>query len=189
MAPGADLRSDQVPKPVGCRGDDVGALAERQRTGWGFPQLPLTNVTGNTDWNDTPTVKARLTGGFCMRAPAQGACPYADICESFAPASASMPPTCQSWRRFTPKRQYSPPLPRPAAGSMKQPASPAPGPSRVHHPNSGGRMNHTPLERVEQACTELIQVGEDRYLHCRRRTTAGDRDLDRDQVPPSTSTS
>ena len=44
-------------------------------------QLPLTDVTGNTDWKDTPTVKARLAGGFCMRAPAQGACPYANICE------------------------------------------------------------------------------------------------------------
>ena len=42
-------------------------------------QLPLTDVTGNTDWKDTPTVKARLAGGFCMRAPAQG--PYANICE------------------------------------------------------------------------------------------------------------
>jgi integrase len=46
----------------------------------GRASLPLTDVTGG-DWRDTPTVKARLAGGFCLRAPAQGACPYANICE------------------------------------------------------------------------------------------------------------
>jgi hypothetical protein len=34
-----------------------------------------------TDWRDSPTIKARLAGGYCLRAPAQGACPYANICE------------------------------------------------------------------------------------------------------------
>ena len=33
------------------------------------------------DWRDSPTIKARLAGGYCLRAPAQGACPYANICE------------------------------------------------------------------------------------------------------------
>jgi integrase len=42
--------------------------------------LPLTDITGR-DWRNTPTIKARMAGGFCMRAPAQGACPYANICE------------------------------------------------------------------------------------------------------------
>jgi Phage integrase family len=46
----------------------------------GRASLPLTDITGG-DWRDTPTVKARLAGGFCLRAPAQGACPYANICE------------------------------------------------------------------------------------------------------------
>lgn len=46
----------------------------------GRTSLPLTDITG-ADWRDTPTVKARLAGGFCLRAPAQGACPYANICE------------------------------------------------------------------------------------------------------------
>jgi integrase len=46
----------------------------------GRTNLPLADVTGG-DWRDTPTIKARLAGGFCMRAPAQGACPYANICE------------------------------------------------------------------------------------------------------------
>ena len=38
--------------------------------------LPLTG-----DWRAAPAIKARLAGGFCVRAPAQGACPYANICE------------------------------------------------------------------------------------------------------------
>ena len=45
----------------------------------GRPQLPLTSNGG--DWREAPTVKARLAGGYCMRAPAQGSCPYANICE------------------------------------------------------------------------------------------------------------
>jgi hypothetical protein len=38
-------------------------------------------VTGDGDWRDAPAIKARLAGGHCLRAPAQGACPYANICE------------------------------------------------------------------------------------------------------------
>jgi hypothetical protein len=44
-------------------------------------QLPLVAITGGADWKDSPTIKARLAGGFCLRAPAQGSCPYANICE------------------------------------------------------------------------------------------------------------
>lgn len=38
-------------------------------------------VTGDGDWRDAPAIKARLASGYCLRAPAQGACPYANICE------------------------------------------------------------------------------------------------------------
>jgi hypothetical protein len=44
------------------------------------PQLPITDVTGGT-WKDSPAIKSRLAGGYCLRAPAQGSCPYANICE------------------------------------------------------------------------------------------------------------
>jgi integrase len=45
-------------------------------------QLPITDISGgSTDWKDTPTIKARLAGGYCLRTPAQGACAYANICE------------------------------------------------------------------------------------------------------------
>lgn len=43
--------------------------------------LPLAEITGGADWRDTPLIKTRMAGGFCLRAPAQGACSYANICE------------------------------------------------------------------------------------------------------------
>jgi len=46
-------------------------------TGPTTKNLPLTDITGGGDWKDTPTIKSRLAGGFCLRAPAQSAwvCP------------------------------------------------------------------------------------------------------------------
>jgi integrase len=43
----------------------------------GRTALPV--VTG--DWKDAPAIKARLAGGFCVRAQVQGPCAYANICE------------------------------------------------------------------------------------------------------------
>src|SRR5947209_12737257 len=56
--------------------------------------LPLADITGGGDWKDTPLLKSRLAGGFCLRAPTQGACTYANICEhcpSFHAAPSSLP--------------------------------------------------------------------------------------------------
>jgi integrase len=50
-------------------------------------------VTAEGDWRQAPAIKARLAGGYCLRAPAQGACPYANICEhcpSFRADAASI---------------------------------------------------------------------------------------------------
>jgi site-specific recombinase XerD len=50
-------------------------------------------VTAEGDWRQAPAIKARLAGGYCLRAPAQGACPYANICEhcpSFRTDAASI---------------------------------------------------------------------------------------------------
>ena len=54
----------------------------------GRPRIPVTSnggcgsgCTSEDDWRDAPALKARLAGGHCLRAPAQGACPYANICE------------------------------------------------------------------------------------------------------------
>lgn len=60
----------------------------------GRRSLPLVEITGGVDWKDTPLLKSRLAGGFCLRAPAQGACAYANICEhcpSFHTAPSSLP--------------------------------------------------------------------------------------------------
>jgi integrase len=51
-------------------------------------------VLQERDWRKSPTIKARLAGGFCLRAPAQGACPYANICEhcpNFRTGAAHLP--------------------------------------------------------------------------------------------------
>jgi len=43
----------------------------------GHRSLPI--IDG--DWKETPAIKARLAGGFCIRAQVQGPCAYANICE------------------------------------------------------------------------------------------------------------
>jgi integrase len=46
------------------------------------PVLPeATPVTLETDWKKAPLIKARLSGGYCLRTVEQGSCPYANICE------------------------------------------------------------------------------------------------------------
>ena len=69
-----DLAKNRLgPLPnTGSTGPDTGSTGPD--TG---PDAP----TSNTDWVNTPTIKTRLGGGYCLRAPAQGACPYANICE------------------------------------------------------------------------------------------------------------
>ncbi|GAB2461619.1 hypothetical protein GCM10027062_46000 [Nocardioides hungaricus] len=60
----------------------------------GRTELPLVDITGGKDWKDTPLLKSRLAGGFCLRAPAQQACAYANICEhcpSFHTDASSLP--------------------------------------------------------------------------------------------------
>ena len=54
----------------------------------GRSRIPVTSGSGcassatfDDDWRDAPAIKSRLAGGHCLRAPAQGACPYANICE------------------------------------------------------------------------------------------------------------
>src|SRR5699024_2715736 len=58
------------------------------------PLIPVTATsTDHDDWRDAPAIKSRLAGGHCLRAPAQGACPYANICEhcpSFRTDTASI---------------------------------------------------------------------------------------------------
>jgi integrase len=44
--------------------------------------LPIAAISdGSTSWQDTPLIKSRLAGGYCLRTAAQGPCAYANICE------------------------------------------------------------------------------------------------------------
>jgi len=46
------------------------------------PTLPLAEIAGpGDDWRQTDTIKGRMAGGYCLRAPAQGTCAYTNICE------------------------------------------------------------------------------------------------------------
>jgi integrase len=65
----------------------------------GRSRIPVTGggctsgCSSDDDWRDAPAIKSRLAGGHCLRAPAQGACPYANICEhcpSFRTDTASV---------------------------------------------------------------------------------------------------
>ena len=59
----------------------------------GLPTGPRRIPVSSGDWRQAPFIKARLAGGYCLRAPAQGACPYANICEhcpSFRTDAASV---------------------------------------------------------------------------------------------------
>jgi site-specific recombinase XerD len=58
---------------------DKALTLAKQRLGTVLPEA--TPVTLNTDWRQTPLIKARLAGGYCVRTLAQGVCPYTNICE------------------------------------------------------------------------------------------------------------
>jgi len=58
------------------------------------PDQSLADITGGADWKNTPLLKSRLAGGFCLCASAQGACAYANSCErcpSFHAEPSSLP--------------------------------------------------------------------------------------------------
>jgi integrase len=61
----------------------------------GQAMLPIAGITGqNAEWKDTPLIKSRLAGGYCLRTAAQGSCAYANICEhcpSFRTDAAFLP--------------------------------------------------------------------------------------------------
>ena len=51
----------------------IGALPAPCTTPGAKPDAP--------DWRTTETIKTALAGGYCLHAPVQGSCPYANICE------------------------------------------------------------------------------------------------------------
>jgi len=62
------------------RTDYERALAlTKQRLGPVLPQAPANQPHG--DWREQPLIKARMSGGYCLRTAAQGVCAYTNICE------------------------------------------------------------------------------------------------------------
>lgn len=58
------------------------------------PNATTTAAPDNENWTTTPTLKTALAGGHCLRAPTQGPCTYANICEhcpSFHPHPHDIP--------------------------------------------------------------------------------------------------
>ena len=43
--------------------------------------LPPERIPSGSEWKTGATLKTRLAGGYCLRAPVQGSCSYANICE------------------------------------------------------------------------------------------------------------
>jgi hypothetical protein len=57
------------------------ALALAKQTIGALPNPSEPAPSTSDDWRTTATVKTALAGGYCLRAPAQGPCSYANICE------------------------------------------------------------------------------------------------------------
>ena len=71
----------------------------------GAPPLPLVDITGGATGSDTPTIKSRLAGGFCLRAPPRDPAPMptsASTARTSAPTPASSP--CSAPNAPTPPR-------------------------------------------------------------------------------------
>lgn len=57
------------------------ALELAKQTIGALPTPSEPTSSAGDDWRTTATVKTPLAGGYCLRAPAQGPCSYANICE------------------------------------------------------------------------------------------------------------
>ena len=57
------------------------ALEQAKQTIGALPTPSEPTSSAGDDWRTTATVKTALAGGYCLRAPAQGPCSYANICE------------------------------------------------------------------------------------------------------------
>lgn len=82
-----------------------------------------TPVTLNTDWRAAPLIKARLSGGYCVRTLAQGVCAYTNICEhcpNFRSDTTFLPVLLT---QRTDAAALAADAPRPEAGAKKRPGT------------------------------------------------------------------
>jgi hypothetical protein len=109
---------DEYDRALVLAKERLGPLLPEQRTA-----LPIAAITGgDADWQDTPLIKSRLAGGYCLHTPVQGPCAYASICEH-CPNFRNDPPSCPSWPPGAPTPRPSPPTPAAAAGTARPPGS------------------------------------------------------------------
>jgi hypothetical protein len=122
--------------------------------------LPLTDITGGADWKDTPLIKSRLSGGFCLRAPAQGACTYANICEhcpsfhsdaSFLPVLAAQRADAEALARDAEERGWISEATRHRKLLTRLDTPDQPGPDPMTSTDT--------ITRVERTCAELQAAG------------------------------
>jgi hypothetical protein len=123
------------------------------------PVLPeATPVTLDTDWRHAPLIKARLAGGYCVRALAQGTCVYTNICEhcpnyrtdaTFFTDAAHPASRCEVAHGRCPSARL---------GGRSRPPPPADRPTRPAHLGRPLGMSD-PVTRVEAACAALADAG------------------------------
>ena len=135
----------------------------------GRTSLPLTDITGGRDWKDTPLLKSRMAGGFCLRAPAQGACTYANICEhcpSYHAEPSSLP-------ILAAQRVDAEALARDAENAAGSPKPTTPTTHRpTRHPDQRGPSRMTNTTHPQPGRTRLRPTPPRRprrHLHRRRR--------------------
>jgi hypothetical protein len=120
----------------------------------GRTSLPLANVTDGMEWKDSPAIKSRLPGGFCLRAPAQGACAYDIICEhcpnfrtdtGYLPVLAAQKADAEQFAADADVRVRGAGSAKPSATVSSSPARTTSSPgnmadeqSRTHHPGRVG---------------------------------------------------
>ncbi|MCX2963223.1 hypothetical protein [Gordonia aquimaris] len=85
------------------------------------PQLPITDITGS-DCKQALAIKSRLAGCYCLRAPAQGTCSYANICEH-CPSFHTTRLISESLLRNALMLNSSPRTPSRVAGSTRRAAT------------------------------------------------------------------
>ena len=131
-------------------------------------------------WLHAEMLKTRVAHGYCSRARAAGACPYANICEqcdNFTPDPESSPRSPPSSPTSTPCK----PTPKPAAGTTKPPATPASPPtSNATSPGYATDRAPRPLDSDREGRLILILCSWQRSITGWSNTslTARDRALD-----------
>jgi hypothetical protein len=106
------------------------------------------NPSAPTGARPSPS-RGRLAGGFCLRAPAQGVCRYAN-CANTAAASAPTPATSQCFHRARLRPSPRCRRRRPRLGHWSRPPPQTRRPVRQPHCRGPNRLSHIIIQRIGQ---------------------------------------